>query len=123
MSIIFISHDLGVISEVCDTVAVMYAGRIIEKATVAEVFKNPKHPYTQLLLKSIPKLDEEVERLETIKGIVPSITELRSEGCRFAERCPFAMDHCYTTTPRASEFETGHVAYCHLYTDAKEVVK
>ncbi|UOB21152.1 ABC transporter ATP-binding protein [Macrococcus armenti] len=122
MSIIFISHDLGVISEVCDTVAVMYAGRIIEKAKVSEVFKNPKHPYTQLLLKSIPKLDEEVERLETIKGIVPSITELRTDGCRFAERCPFAMDHCYTTTPKASEFEDGHVAYCHLYNDVKEEV-
>lgn len=115
MAIIFISHDLGVISEICDTVAIMYAGRIIEKSKVEDIFTSPKHPYTQLLLKSIPKLDEDVERLETIKGIVPSITELSDEGCRFADRCPFAMEHCFKQTPVFTSFNDSHVAACHLY--------
>src|SRR5699024_3791757 len=92
MSIIFISHDLGVISEVCDRVAVMYAGKVVEIAEVNELFTNPKHPYTQLLLKSIPRLDKTVVRLETIMGIVPGIHELANKGCRFCNRCPVELD-------------------------------
>ncbi|PXA44241.1 peptide ABC transporter ATP-binding protein, partial [Staphylococcus pseudintermedius] len=73
MGVIFISHDLGVISELCDRVAVMYAGKIVELAPVEEIFTHPKHPYTQLLLKAIPRLDVQQETLETIKGSVPSL--------------------------------------------------
>lgn len=120
MSIIFISHDLGVISEICDNVAVMYAGRIIERAPVYEIFKNPKHPYTQLLLKSIPKLDEKVDKLETIKGIVPSLKELPKEGCRFAGRCPFAMEHCHTVTPGVTHITDTHKVSCFLYSEVEK---
>ncbi|PWZ86897.1 ABC transporter ATP-binding protein, partial [Staphylococcus pseudintermedius] len=91
MGVIFISHDLGVISELCDRVAVMYAGKIVELAPVEEIFTHPKHPYTQLLLKAIPRLDVQQETLETIKGSVPSLVHLPQQGCRFVNRCPHAM--------------------------------
>lgn len=118
MSVIFISHDLGVIAEVCDFVSVMYAGKIVESAKVDELFSNPKHPYTQLLLASIPKLDMNVERLETIKGNVPGIKSLTHEGCRFANRCPFVMDACKSETPQTLEIEGNHEVACHLYQQA-----
>ncbi|WP_353421641.1 ABC transporter ATP-binding protein [Staphylococcus delphini] len=116
MSVIFISHDLGVISEICDRIAVMYAGEIVETANVTSIFNQPKHPYTQLLLKAIPRLDVKQDKLETIQGSVPSIDELPKVGCRFANRCPHAMTICTLKDIEPYQFEREHEVKCHLYT-------
>jgi len=115
MSIILITHDLGVVAEICDEVIVMYAGKVAERASVNELFNSPTHPYTQLLLKAIPKMDEEVEELATIDGLVPSIKDMPAVGCRFANRCPKAMPECMTITPLLGEVVEGHEVACLLY--------
>ncbi|KGP92271.1 peptide ABC transporter ATP-binding protein [Pontibacillus chungwhensis BH030062] len=97
-SILFITHDLGVIAEMCDRVAVMYSGRIVEQGSVYEIFENPKHPYTKGLLGSIPKLGAKEDRLDSIQGQVPTVED-RPKGCKFANRCPFVMDHCWEEEP------------------------
>lgn len=116
MIVIFISHDLGVISEICDRVAVMYAGEVVETASVEDIFSQPMHPYTQLLLKAIPRLDVKQEKLETIRGSVPSLDELPKVGCRFANRCPHAMAICTLKDIEPYQFEREHQVKCHLYT-------
>ena len=113
-----LSHDLGVIAEICDTVAVMYAGKIVERASVEEIFNNPKHPYTKLLLKTIPRLDIKQDKLETIKGSVPSIDKIPSVGCNFYDRCPFAMDACATTNLKDISINEQHKVSCHLYDES-----
>ncbi|MCC6193473.1 MAG: ABC transporter ATP-binding protein [Burkholderiales bacterium] len=110
-AIILITHDLGVIAEVADEVAVMYAGRIVERAPVAALFARPQHPYTIGLLGSIPKLDTEQERLATIEGQVPS-AHARVAGCRFHPRCPFAIERCRSEEPPLAEVDPGHAAAC-----------
>ena len=115
MSIILITHDLGVIAEMCDEVMVMYAGRIVERTDVDTLFHNPKHPYTSLLLGAIPKMDGQEERLSSIKGIVPSLINMPKVGCRFANRCPKAMPECTTITPLLEDVEHGHEVACLLY--------
>ena len=92
-AIVLISHDLGVIAEICDEVAVMYAGEIVEHAPVDALFEVPQHPYTIGLLASIPRLDRRVETLATIEGSLPDMSEV-PQGCRFAPRCPFASEIC-----------------------------
>lgn len=118
MGVIFISHDLGVIAEICNTVAVMYAGKIVERASVEEIFSNPKHPYTKLLLQTIPRLDVKQDKLETIKGSVPSIDRISSVGCNFYDRCPFAMDGCATTNLKDIAINEHHKVTCHLYDES-----
>jgi oligopeptide/dipeptide ABC transporter ATP-binding protein len=114
MSIIFITHDLGVIAEMCDDVLVMYAGKIAEKAPVKELFTNPKHPYTQGLLESIPRLEiPRKSRLSIIDGMVPSLFEL-PRGCRFQNRCPHAMAICEATPPPLTRVGAHHYASCYL---------
>ena len=99
MSIIFITHDLGVIAEVCDEVVVLYAGRVVERAPVVDIFKSPKHPYTKGLLESIPRLDTESKSvLSTIEGMVPDFSSL-PEGCSFQNRCPYVEDDCKAHMP------------------------
>ena len=98
MSILLITHDLGVVSELCDTVIVMYNGHIVEKAPTADIFREPLHPYTQGLLNSIPRLDEDVELLNTIEGTVPA-PDAMPAGCRFAPRCPYGKDRCMKEKP------------------------
>jgi peptide/nickel transport system ATP-binding protein len=115
MSIILITHDLGVVAEMCDEVIVMYAGKIVERTDVDTLFYNPKHPYTTLLLGAIPKMNEEEERLSSIQGIVPSLTKMPQTGCRFANRCPKAMPECFTTTPELANVDQGHEVACLLY--------
>ncbi len=114
-SIVFVTHDLGVVAEVADDVAIMYAGKIVEQGTVHEIFKDPKHPYTQGLLSSIPKIDEtKAARLSTIKGTVPGLLNL-PKGCRFNTRCPYAKDLCFETEPPLGrEGATDHDVACHL---------
>jgi peptide/nickel transport system ATP-binding protein len=97
-AIIFITHDLGVVAEICDDVAVMYAGEIVEQAPVEALFELPQHPYTIGLLGAIPRLDDRADRLATIEGMVPNMAALPA-GCRFAPRCPFAEDRCRRERP------------------------
>jgi len=115
MSVILITHDLGVVAEMCDEVIVMYAGKIVERTDVDTLFYNPKHPYTKMLLDSIPKMEEEEETLGSIEGIVPSLKNMPKVGCRFAERCPVATDECKRITPELAEIESGHEVSCLLY--------
>ncbi|WP_062352064.1 ABC transporter ATP-binding protein [Bacillus kwashiorkori] len=119
MSIILITHDLGVVAEMCDEVIVMYAGRIVEKTDVEKLFYQPKHPYTKLLMGAIPKMDEEAEVLSSIEGIVPSLKNMPKVGCRFADRCPMAKPECFTVTPQLAEVEEGHEVACLLYEESK----
>jgi peptide/nickel transport system ATP-binding protein len=123
MSVILITHDLGVVAEMCDEVIVMYAGKIVERTDVDNLFYNPKHPYTKLLMESIPKLNEEVDELGSIEGIVPSLKNMPRIGCRFADRCPMAMPECKTVTPVLAEAEEGHEVSCLLYKSSQPEVE
>jgi oligopeptide/dipeptide ABC transporter ATP-binding protein len=113
-AILLITHNLAVVAETCDRVAVMYGGRIQEVATVEELFDHPLHPYTQGLLASLPSLDEErADRLQTIPGNVPDIHHL-PRGCNFATRCTVRLDHCDSVEPDLLEVSPGHWVRCHL---------
>ncbi len=111
MGMMMITHDLGVIAEVCDRVAVMYAAKVVEYADVDTIFYKPRHPYTIGLLHSIPRLGEEVEKLATIEGTVPAPTNW-PKGCHFCTRCPWADDLCWNDEPQLVEIETGHKVAC-----------
>ncbi|WP_019122257.1 ABC transporter ATP-binding protein [Brevibacillus massiliensis] len=113
-SIIMITHDLGVVAEVCDRVLVMYAGKVVEEGTVREVFKNPKHPYTIGLMKAVPTLTEDAERLYAIPGSVPMPEEMPI-GCRFAPRCCEARKDCFHKAPPSKEVSAGHYTSCWLH--------
>ena len=113
-SVIFITHDLGVVSELCDTVIVMYTGHIVEQAPAAELFAEPKHPYTQGLLDAIPKITKEREPLKTIEGMVPNPTE-KIEGCSFSPRCPHATDRCRREAPPVNRISETRQVRCWLY--------
>jgi len=110
-AIILISHDLGVVAEICDEVAVMYAGEIVERAPVEALFDQPQHPYTIGLLASIPRLDHRVDELATIEGSLPDMTAL-PVGCRFAPRCPFASEICVTAAPPIVDVGPRHWSRC-----------
>ena len=115
MAVIFITHDLGVVAEICDEVVVMYAGQIVESASVKDLYAEPKHPYTQGLLSAIPRLDTpRKKRLLTIEGSVPALSEL-PEGCRFQNRCPHVMDICRQENPDLRYSQTRHWVRCFLY--------
>ncbi|MDI6025652.1 ABC transporter ATP-binding protein [Corticibacterium sp. UT-5YL-CI-8] len=113
MSIVLITHDLGVVAEMCDRVAVMYAGKIVEVADVTALFDNPLHPYTEGLLASIPRLDEDVDELYAIEGSVPNPID-RPPGCAFAGRCPYVFELCRTEEPPLVEVRPGRQAACFL---------
>ena len=110
-AIILITHDLGVVAEVCDEVAVMYAGEIVERAAVGELFASPQHPYTVGLLGSIPRLGRRAAHLATIEGVVPNMTKPPS-GCRFAARCPFVGDACVKAPPPLAQLNPTHWSRC-----------
>jgi len=111
-SVLLITHDLGVIAETCDNVAVMYAGHIVEHTDVNTLFHNPLHPYTKGLMKSIPRLDIDTERLEIIKGLVPNLLNM-SAGCPFHPRCDFCFERCTKKLPKLIEVEKNHLVRCH----------
>ena len=113
-SVLLITHDLGVVAEMCDNVAVMYAGHIVEHTYIDTIFSNPLHPYTKALNKSIPRLDVDMERLETIKGLVPNLIDLPS-GCPFHPRCSYCSAKCMKEMPELKEVEDNHLVKCHLY--------
>jgi peptide/nickel transport system ATP-binding protein len=110
-AIILITHDLGVVAEVCDEVAVMYAGQVVERAQVDALFERPGHPYTVGLLGSIPRLGHHVDRLAAIEGMVPNMTAPPA-GCRFAPRCPFAIEACVAAPPPIVSLGDGHWTRC-----------
>lgn len=99
MGMLLITHDLGVVAEMCDRVVVMYAGRVVEEASVTELFENPQHPYTKGLIASVPKLRQKVHRLESIPGNVPDLRNM-PPGCKFAPRCPYVMERCLSQEPQ-----------------------
>ncbi len=110
-SMIMITHDLGVVAEVCDKVAIMYAGEIVEYGTLDQVYRRPVHPYTKGLFASIPDLHKHVRRLTPIKGLMPDPSNL-PEGCTFCPRCPAAMERCSKEAPQYVEVESGHMVKC-----------
>nr|WP_255570220.1 ABC transporter ATP-binding protein [Cohnella sp. CFH 77786] len=113
-AILMITHDLGVVAEMCDRVVVMYGGKVVEQADVVTLFTNPKHPYTKGLIQSIPSLESNQKRLHSIKGNVPAPNRL-PPGCSFAPRCEFAMDSCRAQPPQFLEVEAGHYSRCWLH--------
>jgi len=112
-AIILISHDMGVIAETCDEMAVMYRGRIVESSTTSELFGNIQHPYTRGLLNSIPSIDSETEWLDTIPGRVPTLEE-KLPGCAFHPRCPYSEAQCVDTPPPVSHTDANHLVRCHF---------
>ena len=114
-SILYVTHDLGVVAETCDRVAVLYAGNVAEIASVIDLFKKPLHPYTQALLESIPRPGK---RFVSIRGTVPSLVS-PPKGCRFYDRCDFAQDKCIHLEPQLTEVEKDHFVACHLFYGAE----
>ncbi len=119
MTLLFITHDLGVVAEIADEVAVMYLGKVIEKSDVFTIFNSPAHPYTQALLKSIPKIARTREKLDPIKGMVPNPYS-RPSGCPFHPRCPKAFAECRTIAPKTTRLSENHTVQCLLYEDIKQ---
>ncbi len=112
MSVMFITHDLGVIAEICDDVVVMYTGHVVEKGSVNDIFENPKHPYTKGLLESIPRLEHPRKtKLKIIEGMVPDLLNLPS-GCRFGNRCPYIVDECKQKVPVLEKVLDAHYSKC-----------
>lgn len=118
-AIMLITHNVAVVAEFCDYVAVMYAGKIIEYSTTRNIFKTPKHPYTKALLGSLPRVDSTLDELTTIPGTVPSLIDIPS-GCVFEPRCSKSMIYCGKMVPKYLEVESEHFVSCHLYNETKE---
>jgi oligopeptide/dipeptide ABC transporter ATP-binding protein len=116
MTLLFITHDLGVVAEIADDVAVMYLGKIVENSDVYTIFNKPKHPYTQALLRSIPKIAVTRQELDPIRGMVPN-PYLRPGGCLFHPRCAKALPECRTVTPSVTRLDDNHTVQCLLYED------
>jgi peptide/nickel transport system ATP-binding protein len=112
-AVLLITHDLGVVAETCERVVVMYAGQIVEEAPVLEIFRNPKHPYTQGLIQSVPDMRYKKETLYSIPGNVPKPGSIKN-GCRFAARCPHAFERCFVENPQIYDLSTDHKARCFL---------
>jgi len=118
MAMIMITHDLGVVAEVCDDVAIMYAGRIVEQGTLEEIFRSTKHPYTEGLFNSIPNIDNRKAELKPIRGLMSDPYNL-PEGCSFCDRCDYALEICKTKRPGKVYFSETHFTECHLYSEDK----
>jgi peptide/nickel transport system ATP-binding protein len=116
-SIMMITHDLGVVAEMCDRVVVMYAGKVVEEADVFTIFEDPKHPYTIGLLDSVPKLGQKITRLESIPGNVPTPGNM-PQGCKFAPRCNKVMEICRNQDPELTSIDNDHTCRCWLYQDS-----
>lgn len=115
-STIMITHDLGIVAEVCDEVSIMYAGRIVEKGTLEDVFNNTMHPYTEGLFNSLPDVDNREQKLRPIPGLMPDPTQL-PKGCTFAPRCVYATEQCKTERPALVKYSDTHYAACLAYQD------
>lgn len=119
-SVLLITHDLGVVAETCDRVAIMYAGEIVEAGNLEQIFDHTAHPYTKGLFGSLPSLDKEVRRLEHIPGLMPDPANLPS-GCKFHTRCPNATDACAQNCPAMTELEPGHLVRCLKHAQKEEI--
>ena len=108
-----ITHNFGLVAEIADKIGIMYAGEMVESGDVFEIFENPKHPYTRLLMQALPSGTKKDGRLQIIEGSVPRITE-KKPGCRFANRCPYAKDVCFAETPEAVDISDTHFCRCHM---------
>ena len=115
-AMLLITHDLGVVAEICDKVAIMYAGEIVEYGTLEEIFEHTAHPYTMGLFNSLPSLDAQVDRLKPISGLMPDPANL-PDGCKFHPRCPYATERCATEVPAVMELAPGHICRCHTRHD------
>lgn len=111
-SVLMITHDLGIIAEMCDRVAVVYAGEIVEMGDLVHIFKKTEHPYTQGLFDSLPNAAGDSKRLKPIRGLMPDPANL-PEGCKFSPRCPYATEECHKVSPELKEVEAGHFVKCH----------
>lgn len=111
-SVVMITHDLGIVAETCESVAVIYAGEIVEYGTIEHIFDRTAHPYTKGLFDSLPRLNSSERRLKPIRGLMPDPTDLPS-GCKFHDRCPYASDECSAKIPEYVEIDTGHFVKCH----------
>lgn len=118
MSMLMITHDLGIVAEVCDEVAIMYAGRIVEQGKLEDIFHTPKHPYTEGLFNSIPNIDDRKAMLKPIKGLMSDPYNL-PVGCSFCDRCDYAMPICKEEAPKRMDFSQSHHTECHLYQQNK----
>jgi oligopeptide/dipeptide ABC transporter ATP-binding protein len=116
MAIMLITHDLGVVAEMCERIVVMYGGKVVEEGDAVSIFKSPLHPYTEGLLKSVPRMDEDVEVLHVIEGVVPNPLHLPT-GCRFHPRCPVAIDKCKEVQPEFEQIAPGRYVACFLAAD------
>ncbi len=114
LSVLFITHDLGLVAELCDSVVVMYAGRVVERAPVRRIFQAPRHPYTRALLAAMPSVERPDAQLAAIEGAVPRLAGLPPDACHFASRCPFASDICHRERPAMTEVD-GELVACHLF--------
>jgi oligopeptide/dipeptide ABC transporter ATP-binding protein len=114
LTMILITHNMGIVAELADRIAVMYAGRLVEVAEAVPLYDRPLHPYTQGLLKSIPNISLEEQKLETMPGSPPDLIEPPT-GCNFHPRCPHAMEKCSSVEPPMKEIENGHRSACWLY--------
>ncbi|MFY0542596.1 ABC transporter ATP-binding protein [Brevibacillus sp. H7] len=119
MAILMITHDLGVVAEVCDKISVMYAGEIVESSDVETIFASPSHPYTLGLMGSIPKLGANEKKLRSIEGAPPDLS-LAIKGCAFAERCPFRTATCLEKKPQLQEVKAGHFVSCHHWNELEK---
>ncbi len=119
MGLILITHDLGVVAEVADKVAVMYAGRIVEQSSIEEMFESPAHPYTVGLMESIPSVEAKSGELKAIKGLPPSLVAL-PPGCSFAPRCPLAFDRCHVEVPEPHDVGPGRTSRCHIAEEVRD---
>ena len=111
-SLILITHDLGIVAEMCEKVAVVYAGEIVESGTADDIFNHTAHPYTEGLFDSLPRINSTARRLRPIKGLMPEPTNL-PEGCKFCPRCPYAEEICQKKNPDFTETTPGHFVKCH----------
>lgn len=118
MTVVFVTHDLGIVADIADRVIVMYAGRVVEEASCTQLFAEPLHPYTSGLLRCIPRIDDSREILDTIEGQVPTPADF-PDGCRFHPRCPHAMEICKTVMPEPVD-RGDHIVACHLYAGGGE---
>ena len=118
-SVLMITHDLGIIAEMCDEVSVMYAGSIVEHGTLEDIFDNTRHPYTQGLFNSLPNIKDRTARLKPIRGLMPDPANLPM-GCAFADRCDYATERCRGEKPRKQWLTDSHFVQCHLYDDGKD---
>jgi len=119
MSMLMITHDLGIVAEVCDEVSIMYAGRIIEHGTLEDIFDNKRHPYTKGLFDSLPDIEDRRVELKPIKGLMPDPTNL-PDGCAFHPRCDYARPECSQEQPNGRKVSNTHYVECHLYNDTTE---